>query len=112
MTYRVVIPDEVLAAIDAQVAYLVSAGAPYGRLSRWLAGLLECADSIGHMPRRFPVAEPVSLALGSEVRRVNFADYALYYRVHDDRREVVIVAFRHGRRRPWEDALRGPPSDE
>jgi plasmid stabilization system protein ParE len=53
------------------------------------------------MPRRFPVAERESEMFGQEVRRVNHGDYAVFYFVDEGEGVVELLAFRHGRRRPW-----------
>jgi plasmid stabilization system protein ParE len=101
MIYRVVIPQEVHEAIDAQVQYLINEGAPRDRVDDWLARLFDRIQSLDKMPRRFPVAEAVTAAKGYEVRRVNHGQYALFYRIDDSHRVVEFIAFRHGRQRPW-----------
>jgi plasmid stabilization system protein ParE len=101
MSYRVVIPQQVLAAIDAHVQYLINDGAPPDRVDLWLARLLTIIDSLYVMPRRFPVAKALTAAKGYEVRRVNHADCAIFYRIDDGEQRVELIAFRHGRRRPW-----------
>lgn len=104
MTYRVVIPGAVLDAIDAQMAYLVEQGAPPDRLTAWLASLYDLIESLDRLPRRFPVAEAVTAAQGDDVRRMNFGEYAVFFRVIDSRKVVELLAFRHGRQRPWKEA--------
>lgn len=37
---------------------------------------------------------------GYEVRRANYGDYAIFFRVDDAQQVVEVLAFRHGRRRP------------
>lgn len=100
MKYRVVIPREIQDAVDEQVVYLLSEGAPTDRLEGWLTGLYERMESLYSFPRRYAVAEAVSTATGYEVRRMNYGDYAVFYRVDDRRMVVEVIAFRHGRRRP------------
>lgn len=101
MSFRVVISRTVEEAIDAQVSYLSEQGAPEVRLRRWLDGVLDLVDSLSDWPTRFPVAEALSAAMGCEVRRANSGDYAIFFRVNEADRVVEILAFRHGRRRPW-----------
>ncbi|MFN0132766.1 MAG: type II toxin-antitoxin system RelE/ParE family toxin [Phycisphaerales bacterium] len=101
MTYGVLISPEVLDAIDRHLVYLRHEGAPPDRMEAWLGGLLATIDSLYLMPRRFPVAETVTAANGYEVRRVNHGDYSLFYHIDDNDHLVEILAFRHGRQRPW-----------
>ena len=101
MTYRVVISNEALGAIEAQAVYLLESGAPEARVGAWMRRLLDVIDSLETWPHRFAVAEEVSQALGKTIRRVNVDEYALYYRVCEDTGVVEIMAMRHGRRRPW-----------
>ena len=101
MTYRVLMSPKVLDAIDRHLVYLRHEGAPPDRMDAWLEGLLATIDSLYLMPRRFPVAETVMGAKGYEVRRANHGDYALFYRINEDTRMVEVIAFRHGRQRPW-----------
>lgn len=103
MTYRVIIPDEVVEAISHQVRYLRAEGAPDDRLEHWLERLFEKIDSLSSHPHRFPVARAVSSARGYELRRLNFGAYAVFFRVAEAAKLVEIVALRHGRQRPWEE---------
>lgn len=99
--YKVLFTKTANDAIDDQVAYYRSEQVPEGTIIDWLLGLLEQVDRLDEMPRRFPVAETVSMAKGYEVHRLNFGVHAVYYRVHDDRRVVEVIGFRHGRQLPW-----------
>lgn len=101
MTYRVVITDEVLAAIDAQIAWYIDQGVSRDLIGTWLAELVGKVNSLRELPKRFGVAETVSRIVGHEVRRMNHGEHALFYRVRDQERIVEVLAFRHGRRRPW-----------
>lgn len=104
MSFRVVIARAAEDAIAAQVEYLKQQSAPPDRVDRWLTGLFDLIDSLNELPRRFPVAEAVTAAAGFEVRRVNYADYAVFFRVNDAQALVEVIAFRHGRQRPWLEA--------
>jgi plasmid stabilization system protein ParE len=108
MTYRIAIPEHVDGAIVEQARYLISKGAPRDRIAAWHDRVYNLIDSLERMPRRFPVAEKVSAAKGFEVRRANFGEYAIFYRVHDEHQLVEVVSFRHGRRKPW---LEDEPSE-
>ena len=61
--------------------------------------------SLEQWPRRFPVADAISQAKGYEVRRANYGEYAVFYRVDESRAVVELLAFRHARRRPWADEI-------
>ena len=101
MTYRVLMSPEVLDAIDRHLFYLRHEGTPPDRMDAWLGGLLASIDSLYLMPRRFPVAEALVGAKSYQVRRVNYGDYALFYRIDEEARLVEVIAFRHGRQLPW-----------
>ncbi|MEX2219355.1 MAG: type II toxin-antitoxin system RelE/ParE family toxin [Phycisphaerales bacterium] len=104
MSFRVIITREVEDTIDAHVVYLKEQSTPKDRLGRWLSGLFDLIDSLYEWPRRFAVAEAVSAAKGYEVRRANYGDYAIFFRVDDERQLVEVIAFRHGRQRPLLEA--------
>lgn len=103
MKYRVIYTQEVVNAIEAQVAYFIGEQAPSDRIESWLAGLYDCMIFLDQWPRRFPIAEAISRAKGYEVRRMNYGQCAIFYRVDDGRSVVELLAFRHGRRRPWSE---------
>lgn len=99
--YELNIPEQVKDAIRQQLAYLRDQGAPEDRLDHWFRGLLDLLGTLCEWPRRFPVAETVTAAKGHEVRCANHGDYALFYRIDEEARVVEVIAFRHGRQRPW-----------
>jgi plasmid stabilization system protein ParE len=109
MSYRVVISQVVFDAIDAQIEYLASAGAPVRRLAAWHERLFDLIESLAEMPERFPVAETVSRASGFEVRRAAHGDYAVFFRVRGRDKVVEVMAFRHGREKS--KTVRGPRGD-
>jgi hypothetical protein len=100
MTYRVVYTEQFHEALDAQLAYFAQQGASETRVAGWLAELLDLVDSLNESPYRFAVAEPESAARGIEIRRVPFGEYLTFYLVDEARREVQLLGFRHGARRP------------
>lgn len=103
MTYRVRMSPVVLESLRLQIKYFQSQGAPQAHIDAWITDLLAAVDSLEHMPRRFPIAEAVSTAFGSEVRRLIRGDYAFFFRVDDATATVDIMAFRHGRQSPPTD---------
>jgi plasmid stabilization system protein ParE len=99
--YLVQVSREVEDAVADQVVYFHAHGAPDSRIERWLERLWDLVDSLSKMPRRFPVSVRESEMYGNELRRVNLGEYAIFYRVDEHEHAVFIVAFRHGKRRPW-----------
>lgn len=102
MPMRVSISQAVLDAIDAQMHYFISRETPPDRLAAWHTRLFDLIDSLGDMPSRFPVSQLTSDAVGYEVRRANFGDYAVYFRIDTQKQLVEIVAFRHAAQQPWQ----------
>ncbi len=100
MTYSITFSPGVEALILDQALHLRSEGAGEAVVLGWLTGLYGLLETLRDYPRLYPKAELVSSSIGYEVRRLNHGAYAAFYRVHDDRRAVEVVDFRHGRRRP------------
>jgi len=63
---------------------------------RWRKGLDKSVARLSTFPRSCPVA-PESRVLGIEVRRLNYGDYRLLYRIVG--RVVRVLHVRHGARR-------------
>ncbi len=99
--YKVIYAQEALEGINAQIDHYVSESVPGNTIDAWFQGLIDQVAGLYSMPRRFPVAQSVTKVKGYEMRRMNYGVYAAYYRVDDDRKVVEIIAFRHGRQRPW-----------
>jgi plasmid stabilization system protein ParE len=83
--------------------YYFSQEVPVEVVAAWLRGLYGKVECLYDMPRRIPVAHWMTKAKGYEIRRMNYGEYALLCRVREDERLVEIIAFRHGRRRPWHE---------
>lgn len=103
MKYRVEIPATVHDAIADCVSSLCERGAPLLRVEAWLDRLVSRIESLETMPRRHPISQANSELLGYPVHRMIHEDHAIFYRVDDRERVVRLLAFRDGRRRPWED---------
>ena len=99
MTYRVIIPPHVEALIYDQARYLQTQGAGNTVVAEWLEELFARFEPLADHPRLYRIAETVSKALGSEVRRINHGEYAVFYRVDEQSRCIELIDFRHGRRR-------------
>jgi len=100
MSYRVEIPPQVNAQIDDQVVYYRDEGVADQVIIQWLSGLLDVVDSLEQMPLRFPVDPDRTAIRRYEIRRLNYGEFGIFYRVYEDRRVVEILDLRHGRRRP------------
>jgi len=101
MTYRVEIPPEVHAQIDAQVAYLRDEHVAEFTMADWLLGVYDGITGLREHPARFPIDEIRTQIRGYEIRRLNYGEFAVFYRIDDDRRVVQILTIRHGKRQPW-----------
>ena len=103
MKFRVEIPGAVHSQIDECIASLTDRGAPPSRVEAWLLRLIDRIESLDEMPRRYPVSEAMTGVLGYPVYRMIHEDHAVFYTIDDQRKVVRLIAFRDGRRRPWED---------
>lgn len=107
--YRVETPPQVNAQIDDQVEHYRDEEASEQVIIGWLSGLLDAIDSLEQLPLRFPVDPDRTAIRRYEVRRFNYGEFGIFYRVHEDRRVVEILDLRHGRRRPGhEDEMDSP----
>lgn len=100
MTYRITFSPGVEALILDQAIHLRKEGAGEAVVLRWITELYGLLEALREYPRLYPKAELVSRAVGYEVRRLNHGEYAAFYRVHDDRRTIEVLDFRHGRMKP------------
>ncbi len=91
MSYRVRYMPRVVAAIDRQVEYLLKHYTSVERVTAWLADLYD----LTHWPHRHPIAEKASAEVGTEIRRVVFGNYLIFYRVDEARQGVDVIHFRH-----------------
>ena len=98
MTFRVVLTETVVQAIDAQLSYFDAQGAPGDRVGGWLDDLLAAIDSLSQWPERYPVAEIESAVAGMELRKLNFGDYLVFYHVRSEKSLVEVLSLRHGAR--------------
>ena len=58
--------------------------------------LYERVLSLDDIPKRYPVDRVFTEAAGVVTRKMNFGNYLVFYQVDDDRRQVNVLAFRHG----------------
>lgn len=95
MSYRIAITGVTQHAIDAQIEYLATQFGWGDRLDAWIDGLFTTIAALREWPRRYPVAEEMSSAYGREVRRALYGDYAIFYRIDESSKVVLVVGFRH-----------------
>ena len=95
MKYRVQYMPRVLTAIDQQVKYLLEQGVSTDRVTGWIESLFDLTDSLEQWPRRNPVAEDATARVGTEIRKIRFGDYLIFYQVDDANRCVNVMHFRH-----------------
>jgi len=99
MTYRVIYTDGFLADIADHIAYLRGEHVGQDTLETWYERLFERLDTLDQMPLIHPVSESFSAEHGYEVRKMNYGEYLVFYRVHEAKRTVELMAFTHGARR-------------
>ena len=63
-------------------------------------GELPCRLRI-HLSFCTPIDEIRTQIRGYEVRRLNYGEFAVFFRIDDDRCVVQILTIRHGKRQPW-----------
>jgi len=98
MTYQVVHTPEVAARIAEQIAHLQRERVDVQTIDAWLTGLLDQIASLNEWPHRSPIAQVESAARGIEIRKMNFGDYVVFYRVDDSSQAVEVLSFRHSAR--------------
>jgi plasmid stabilization system protein ParE len=99
MTYRVLYAPSFRASIAAQVDYLREEQVPEDIIESWFDRLFVSLDALREWPRRYPIDERMSEALGFEVRKLVHARYVITYHVDDAGRIVELLAIVHGARR-------------
>lgn len=99
MMYRVEISLVVHGQMNSQVEYYRGEMVPDATVVRWLAGLFDAVDSLREHPKRFPIDADRSAIKGYEIRRFNYGEFGVFYRVREDDGLVQILDLRHGRRR-------------
>ncbi|MFK7789829.1 MAG: type II toxin-antitoxin system RelE/ParE family toxin [Phycisphaeraceae bacterium] len=97
MSYRVI----VLPAVESQILdqALFIAEDSIDRAIDWEQALREHILSLGDLPKACPISEPESRAFGRDIRKTNFGDYLLFYRVDDEHQSVYLLTFMHGAQR-------------
>lgn len=101
MTYRVVTLPTVENQILDQALYIAEASLDHAL--HWEQQLRACIKFFGELPQAHPIAEPESRAFGRDIRKVNFGDYLIFYRVDEADKAIYILAFMHGARRRESD---------
>jgi len=98
MTYKVLYTETVRTEIAVQVKYLQEQHVSSATIERWFGGLFDLVDGLYEWPLRFPVSPEQTEDFGFEVRKLNYGDYLIFYRVDEQQRIVEVLHFRHGAR--------------
>lgn len=101
MSYDVVILPVVENQILDQALYIAEDSIDHAL--QWEQSLRERLVSLGELPKAHPISEPESRAFGREIRKSNFGDYLIFYRVDDVQQAVYILALMHGAQRKESD---------
>ena len=97
MSYRVVILPTVENQILDQVLYIAQDS--IDNALRWEQELHQRIMGLCELPLAHPTSPPESRAFDREVRKMNFGNYLIFYRVDEANKAVHILAFMHGARR-------------
>ena len=106
MSYRVEFAGEFRDNVREQVAYMRRRGMSEQRIESWFGKLFDELDALRESPRRHPVDEVQSQAIGSPSHKKVYDGYLAFYRVDDERRIVRVDRFVHGARDRSKDAQR------
>jgi plasmid stabilization system protein ParE len=98
MTYRVIYTQRLLSDIRQQLEYLRRERVEQPTIDRWFSTLFDAVDGLSEWPERCPVVAAKSQRFGFEVRKLNFEDFLLHYRVNPEARTVYVLSFQRGSR--------------
>jgi len=101
MSHRVVILPSVENQVLEQALYISQDS--IDSALQWEQALRERIMALGEFPSAHPISESASRAFAREVRKMNFGDYLVFYRVEAESKTVYILAFMHGARRRESD---------
>lgn len=101
MSYAVILLPVVENQILDQATYIAEDS--IDRALQWEQSLRERILSLGDLPNAHPISEPESRAFGRDIRKTNFGDYLIFYRVDDAEQVVYVLAFMHGGQRRERD---------
>lgn len=101
MSYAVILLPVVENQILDQAMYIAEDS--LDRALQWEESLRERILSLGDLPNAHPISEPESRAFGRDIRKINFGDYLIFYRVGDVEQTIYVLAFMHGARRKETD---------
>lgn len=97
MSYRVAL----LPVVDNQILdhALYIADDSIDRALQWEQSLRQRILSLGDLPNAHPISDAESRAFGRDIRKANFGDHLIFYRVDEVQKTVYILTFLHGARR-------------
>lgn len=93
MSFAVVLLPVVENQILDQALYIAEDS--IDRALEWEQSLRERILSLGELPEAHPISEPESRAFGRDIRKTNFGDYLIFYRVDEEQQAVYILTFMH-----------------
>jgi len=100
MSYKVFYTDTMIEQIQDQIQHLRKERVSGATIDGWFARLFDAVDSLYEWPLRHPVAEAESASRGFEIRKLNFENYLIHYRVNESTKVVEVLSFRHAARQP------------
>ena len=68
-------------------------------VTKWTTELYDRLEALSEHPKRFPVDDQRTNALGREIRRLEHGRFSVFYRVNDETSDVEILDIRHGKRK-------------
>lgn len=102
-TYRVLVSEHARRAIEEQIAYIAHQKQSPLAAGRLLGEIDRAIDTLSYFPHRCPRAPEDKLVDYTVRMHVVKKSYLLLFRVDDVGHAVTVIAFRHGRRLPFEE---------
>ncbi len=88
MRYTVIYSDDFQNEVDNLYFYILSLNNYSDIADRLTAKILDMAESLNEMPKRF--AEAYDTRLNSNLRKVTVDNFIILYSVFDERKEVLV----------------------
>lgn len=64
----------------------------------WLISLWDAISELTTFPTRHPISEAETKSSKSEIRKLIFGQYIVYFRIIEEKQLVEVLSFRHGAR--------------
>lgn len=95
MGYQVVITAPAEEAMHTRAIEIAQASGSVDVARQWLQSILQKTERLAIYPESAELAEE-SIAFDFEIRKLLVGNYLVLYRINHDKRQVIIVGFRHG----------------